>query len=174
MKAFLKKIRKRSLHKTSPASTDAHASKPRPRLATSTSTMMTSATNSMASIPAGSATATTQVIQTTDVTVSLRLGPSHRSCWYNYSIIVIDQTAQLEIPASVSTPVTDGIASVAHLEENDTSVSCLQLCFLVFFLLMISRLGTLNSFLLALWWQAFQLFKQLVLLWVQLNPSSEA
>ena len=133
MKAFLEKIRKRSLHKTSPASTDAHASKPRPRLATSTSTMMTSATNSMASIPAGSATATTQVIQTTDVTVSLRLGPSHRSCWYNYSIIVIDQTAQLEIPASVSTPVTDGIASVAHLEENNTSVSCLQLCFLVFF-----------------------------------------
>ena len=84
--------------------------------------MMTSATNPMAFIPTGSATATAQVIQTTGGIVSLRPGPSHRSCWYNYSIIIIDQTAQLGIPA---TPVTDGIASVAHLEEHNTSVSCL-------------------------------------------------
>ena len=70
MKAFLEKIR--SLHKrTSLTSINAYASQPWTRPATSTSTMMTSATNPMASIPTGSATATAQVIQTTGGIVSL-------------------------------------------------------------------------------------------------------
>ena len=60
--------------------------------------MVTNTTNPMASVPAGSATANAQVIQTTGVTVSLQLGPSHQSC----SFIVIDHTAQLKVPASVS------------------------------------------------------------------------
>ena len=68
MKAFFERIRKHG--KKSPIFTDAHASKPRPGPATSTSTMMTSATNPMASVPAGSGTATAQVIQTTGITVS--------------------------------------------------------------------------------------------------------
>ena len=51
--------------------------------------MMTSATNPVASVSAGSATASVQVIQTTGVTVSLQLGPSHQSC----SFIVVDHTA---------------------------------------------------------------------------------
>ena len=116
MKAFFDKIRKDKYKKASLTATDALASEPGPGPATSTSAMMASATNPMASVSDGSATARGKVSQTTGVTVSLRLGPSHRSCWYNYSIAVINQTAQLEAPASVST-------RVAHVEEHNPSVS---------------------------------------------------
>ena len=75
MKAFLDKIRKKT-----PTNPNALASEPRlGGPATSTSTIMASATNPMASVPAGSAATSAQVIQTAGVTVSLRLGPSHRS-----------------------------------------------------------------------------------------------
>ena len=91
-------------------------------------------------------------------TVSLCIRPSHQLCWDNYSIAIIGQIAQHGVPASVS-----ALASVAHVKEHNPSVSCLQLCFSSF-LLMISRLGTLNSFLLALRLQVLQLLKQLALL----------
>ena len=106
MKPFLERICKR--RKAPLTTTDALASKLRPGPASSTSTMMASTTNPMASVPAGSATTSAQVIRTTGVTVSLRLGPSYRWCCHNYSI-VIDQTAQLGVPA--------------HVEEHNPCVS---------------------------------------------------
>lgn len=113
MKSFLERIRKD--RKKILTTTDALTSKSQPGPATLTSTMITSATNPMASVPDGCATASVQVAQTTDVTVSLQLGPSHRS----RSIVVIDQTGQLGVPVSVSTLVIDDIVSV---EEHDHSV----------------------------------------------------
>ena len=60
MKPFLQRIRKYG--KKSPITTNTLASKPRPGPAT-----LISATNPMASIPIGSATASAEVVQTTGI-----------------------------------------------------------------------------------------------------------
>ena len=92
------------------------------------------------------AIASAQVIQAADVTVSVQLGPLYQ--WYqrNHSIILIDQTYQLGVSASVSTSAINDIASVAHVEEHPNTfpssydtifqcmesqhVSCFPTCFL--------------------------------------------
>ena len=87
MKRFLEKIRKSG--KTPLENTDALVSKHRPGPGTSISTMMTSATDPMTSVPAGSGSASTQAVQKTGINVSFQLGPSCRSSWDNYLIVVV-------------------------------------------------------------------------------------
>ena len=143
MKAFAKKLSKKF-------------KRPKHTLVSNTGLPVTSSlADSMPSASADSATVSAQVIQAADVqTVSVQLSLSHQLYWHNFSIIVVDQTAQLGTSALV-----DDIASVAHVEEHrstlpfsyddvpyNPSVSCFQPCFsnVSWLLLMISRISILD------------------------------
>ena len=114
MKAFFQKFKK---PKHPSLSTDAPVSNPG-EPGTSTSTMMMSTGDPRPFVPTGSAIASAQGIQAADVTVS-----AYQSDECNHSIIIVDQTSQLGVSASVSTSAIDGIASVAHVEEHHTTLS---------------------------------------------------
>ena len=80
--------------------------------------------------PAGSATASAQIIQAADDAVSVQLSLLHQLYWHNFSIIVVDQTARL----GASALVINDTAPVSRVEEHrsilpyNPSVSCFQPC----------------------------------------------
>ena len=80
------------------------------------------------SVPTGSTNVSTQVIQVTDITVSVQLGLIIIT-----QTFIIDQTAhhdELRVPTSVSTLVIHDMVSVVCVEEHNPSVGHIQLCFL--------------------------------------------
>ena len=109
MKAFFKKYKS---PKHPFPSTNALVSNPgEPATSTSTNTG-----DPRPFVSTGSATVSAQVIQAADITVNVQ-----HKC--NHSIIVVDQTSQLGVSASMSTSAIDGIASVAHVEEHHDPLS---------------------------------------------------
>ena len=122
MRAFSKIFGKCKKRKHLLLTTNPIVSHLEPEPATSTSIMMASAVQS---VPTGSANVSTQDIQPTGITVSVQLETDH-----DYSNIVVDQTAQLGVSASVSTLAIHDIVSVIRVEEHEPSVSHLQLYFL--------------------------------------------
>ena len=113
MKAFFQKFKK---PKHPYLSTNAPVSNPG-EPGTSTSTMMMSTGDPRPFVSTGSAIGSAQVIHAADVTVS-----AYRSHGCNHSIFIVDQTSQLGVSASVSTPAINGITSVAHVEKDHNTL----------------------------------------------------
>ena len=94
MKAFAKKLANKF-------------KRPKHTVVSNTGSAVTSSlAESMPSAPAGSAT---QVIEAADATVGVQLSLSHQLYWHNFSIIVIDQTAQLGTSAPVTSSLADSM-----------------------------------------------------------------